>query len=256
MKILLLVLALLGAALAEMTADQKHRCEQYTSIFENDTTDLQYAYVEDIHDGRGYTSGRAGFTTGTGDAVEVVKKYTALKKTNPLAKFVPELEKLAKAESGSVANLAGYAAAWKEAAADPDFRKVQDDVSDEMYYKPAMKEATAAGVKTALGMCAFYDTIIQHGGGDDPDSLSAIVKATKTAMGGKGVTGTDEHDWVTHFLAARRHDLTNPHNAETQKEWAGSVDRVDAMTALIKANNWDMTPPMHIKTVNHDLTIK
>lgn len=120
---------------AKLNHDQKHRCEEYTSIFENDTTELQYAYVENIHDGRGYTCGRAGFTTGTGDAVEVVKKYTHHKANNPLAKFIPELEKLAKSGSGSTKNLHGYPEAWKEAAKDSEFRKVQDEVSDEMYYK-------------------------------------------------------------------------------------------------------------------------
>ena len=245
---------MLGVAAAEMTAQQKHHCEEYTSIFENDTTELQYAYVENIHDGRGYTSGRAGFTTGTGDAYEVVKKYTAHKKNNPLAHFLPELEKLAHSGSGSVANLHGYETAWKEAAKDQEFRLIQDEVSDEMYYHPAMTLAKKEGVKTALGLCAFYDTIIQHGGGDDPDSLEAIVKRTRSEMGNQGIHN-NEHEWITHFLNTRRHDLTNPHNHETQKEWSGSVDRVDAMLELIKAGNWDLHTPMHIKTKNHDETI-
>ena len=130
-----LALAILGAVTAEMTKEQKHRCESYTSIFENDTTELQYAYCEDIHDGRGFTAGRAGFTTGTSDGHEVVKKYTARKHTNPLAKFLPELEKLTHSNSGSTAHLQGYCKAWEEAAKDPEFRKVQDEVSDELYYQ-------------------------------------------------------------------------------------------------------------------------
>ena len=122
---------------AELPKDAKHRCEQYTSVFENDTTELQYAYVENIHDGRGYTAGRAGFTTGTADAYEVVKKYTAKKANNPLAKFLPELERLAKEgkTDGEVSKLTGYPAAWKEAAKDVVFRETQDEVSDEMYYR-------------------------------------------------------------------------------------------------------------------------
>lgn len=136
MKFSLAFVAVLAAtAAAEMSAQQKHHCEQYTSIFENDTTELQYAYVENIHDGRGYTSGRAGFTTGTGDAVVVVKKYTAHKAHNPLAKFIPELERLAKHESGDVSHLHGYPEAWREATKDSLFRKVQDEVSDNMYYR-------------------------------------------------------------------------------------------------------------------------
>lgn len=134
-SLICLALALLGAVTAEMTHEQKHRCEQYTSIFENDTTDLQYAYCEDIHDGRGFTAGRAGFTTGTSDGYEVVKRYTAHKASNPLAKFLPELKKLDHSQSGSTAHLHGYCEAWKEAAKDAEFRKVQDQVSDEQYFK-------------------------------------------------------------------------------------------------------------------------
>jgi chitosanase len=133
---LLFVLAFIAfTAEAELTKEQKKRCEEYTSIFENDTIELQYAYVENIHDGRGYTSGRAGFTTGTADALEVIKKYTAKKPGNPLAKFIPELETLAKKSSGDVTHLSGYPAAWKECAKDAVFRQTQDEVSDEMYYR-------------------------------------------------------------------------------------------------------------------------
>jgi chitosanase len=73
---LLFVLTFIAfTAEAELTKEQKKRCEEYTSIFENDTIELQYAYVENIRDGRGYTAGRAGFTTGTADALEVIKKF-------------------------------------------------------------------------------------------------------------------------------------------------------------------------------------
>src|SRR4051794_27847983 len=36
-----------------------------TSVYENNTAVVQYPYCENIDDGRGYTSGRAGFCTGT-----------------------------------------------------------------------------------------------------------------------------------------------------------------------------------------------
>lgn len=47
------------------------------SSAENSSTDYaeQYAYIEDIGDGRGYTAGIIGFTTGTGDLLEVVERY-------------------------------------------------------------------------------------------------------------------------------------------------------------------------------------
>lgn len=136
MKLAVILLLFLGVSVSsKMTAKQKHRCEEYTSIFENDTTELQYSYCENIHDGRGYTAGRAGFCTGTGDAVEVIRKYSAIKPDNLLKKYIKELEILSKHESGDTSKLHGYCTAWKEAAKDPEFRKCQDEVSDEIYYK-------------------------------------------------------------------------------------------------------------------------
>lgn len=135
LSLMLLTFLSLGLFVTSMSPAEKHRCEQYTSIFENDSTDLKYEYCENIHDGRGFTSGRAGFCTGTGDAVVVVRKYTHKKANNPLAHFLPELEKLAKSGSASTHNLNGYCSAWHQAAQDGEFRKTQDEVSDEMYYK-------------------------------------------------------------------------------------------------------------------------
>lgn len=45
------------------------------SSAENSDTDysLQYGYIEDIGDGRGYTAGIIGFTTGIGDLPDVVE---------------------------------------------------------------------------------------------------------------------------------------------------------------------------------------
>ncbi|KAH9419589.1 chitosanase-like [Dermatophagoides pteronyssinus] len=255
MKLAVILLLFLGVSVSsKMTAKQKHRCEEYTSIFENDTTELQYSYCENIHDGRGYTAGRAGFCTGTGDAVEVIRKYSAIKPDNLLKKYIKELEILSKHESGDTSKLHGYCTAWKEAAKDPEFRKCQDEVSDEIYYKPAMHEANQANVQTPLGRCAFYDAIIQHGGGDDPDSLSAIIKLTKKTMNGV-VNGNEKH-WIMKFFEKRKYILQHAHNPDTRKEWAQSIDRVDAMIELANQNNWNLNVPMHIKTKDHDKTIK
>ena len=66
------------------------------SSAENSSTDYaeQYAYIEDIGDGRGYTAGIIGFTTGTGDLLEVVERYTELKPENELKKYISALEQV------------------------------------------------------------------------------------------------------------------------------------------------------------------
>ena len=64
------------------------------SSAENSSLDwrAQYRYIEDIHDGRGYTAGIIGFCSGTGDMLEVVQAYTRARRRNPLARFIPALQ--------------------------------------------------------------------------------------------------------------------------------------------------------------------
>src|SRR5437879_5146327 len=77
-----------------MTPTQKGRAEQLTSLFENSNTTLQYGYTEHLHDGRGITAGRAGFTTGTDDARMVIERYTREVPDNPLARYLPRLNQI------------------------------------------------------------------------------------------------------------------------------------------------------------------
>ncbi len=63
---------------------------------ENDNTALNYDYCrEDIGDGRGYTIGKVGFCTGTGDFVVVAACYNDLKPENVLTKYWPALSQYA-----------------------------------------------------------------------------------------------------------------------------------------------------------------
>ena len=113
-------------ALAGLTDVQKAKAAALTSIWENSTPVLAYGYSQDIGDNRGYTSGRAGFCTGTGDAIVVVQCYAAAKPGNALAKFIPELVRLEKLFvssngmlQGDISGLVGYDNAWKASGTDP-----------------------------------------------------------------------------------------------------------------------------------------
>jgi chitosanase len=243
--------------LGGLTPEQKRRAEQFTSIFENDTIVLQYDYAEDIGDGRGFTCGRAGFTTATGDALLVVERYTHTQTvpTNGLAKYLPELQRLAKAEDGNTRTIQGFDTDWKTAAQDPVFRTVQDVIVDEVYYQPSAQHADAVGLKTALARAVLYDTIIQHGDGNDADGLPALLQRTQTQVHGTPKTGIDEKTWLQAFIKIRRIDLLHPANLDTQEEWAQSVDRCDAFSAIATAGNYDLHGPIHIHTPNHDAIV-
>jgi|GEM_PF-585492 len=233
---------------AGLSDTERDIADQIISVFENSTTEIQYAYAENLDDGRGITAGRAGFTSATSDMLEVISRYTAVVSDNVLAGYVPRLEVLAASESDSTDGLEGLESAWAQAAEDPLFRFIQDQVVDEWYYQPAMDYADELGVSDPLTLLALYDTIIQHGDGDDPDSLSALIEQTTANMGGTPADGVDEEAYLREFLAVRRADLLNPHDASTQEEWAESVDRVDTLTRLLDAGNTSLTPPFSITT--------
>jgi chitosanase len=244
------------ARTAGLSPEQKRRAEQLTSVFENDKLEFQYGYVEELGDGRGITAGRVGFTTGTGDAYEVVKRYTAVETNNPLAHFLPELLRLNTADKkDDTSRLKGFRRAWKQAARDPKFCRVQDEVTDEMYYVPAIKHAAEAGASAPLAIAAIYDALIQHGDGTDPDGVPALLKATEKAVGGTPKTGVDEKKWLHGFLVTRRADLAHSADESTRKAWAESVDRVDVFLAIESEGNYDLHGPIHINSKDFKKTI-
>jgi chitosanase len=245
-----------AAAAAALTAEQKLRADQLISVFENDTIEIQYDYVEALDDGRGYTAGRAGFTTATGDALEVVERYAAEVPEAELAAYLSRLRELAAEESPAIDGLEGFPEAWAQAAVDDArFRAVQDEVVDETYYRPAMARACGVGLSTALARAEIYDAIIQHGEGDDPDGLPALMQRTVDRTGGSPATGVDETTWFYAFLEVRRATLEHAFDPETRVAWAESVYRVEIVETIADGGNFDLAGPIVIDTPEHQATI-
>lgn len=224
-------------------AAHKRLADQIISCFENDNPEIQYAYAEILNDGRGITAGRAGFTTGTGDLLIVVQLYTDTIPSNSLAVFLPLLEQYAAAQSNSTAGLEQLPSAWASCAADPLFCKIQDQVSDSLYYEPALEYARNNGITYPLTLLCLYDACIQHGDGDDPDGLSAMIDKTNKKCGGSPADGIDEYRWLREFNQVREHTLKHPDNKDTQDEWRESVGRVHALDDLRKDGKFLLEGP-------------
>jgi len=235
---------------------QKQRANQLISLFENGTTEIQYNFAKNLNDGRGITSGRAGFTTATGDSLEVIKRYTSQKPSNLLSKYLPELEKLSADRSDNTSGLVGFEDNWAESATDQIFRSVQDSVVDDFYFLPAMRLADEIGLNLGLSRAVIYDTIIQHGDGEDPDGLPALIQQTNDDLGGSPLSGINEETWLTQFLQVRRADLANAHDALTRKAWAKSVSRCDVFMQLVSNKNYDLKGPIDINTDIYQTTIQ
>jgi len=222
----------------KFTDEQRVVADKVISVFENNSTELQYGYTEFLGDGRGITAGRAGFTTATGDLHEVVKRYAQIAPDHDLSSLLPELKKLKKTRSGSVENLDDLPRFWLEASYDKQFRLIQDALVDEYYYFAALEKANALGLQYPLSLLVLYDSAIQHGNGTDKDGLSAMIKETTDMVAGAPVNGVSEERWIRQFLDYRRNILRNPHDQSTQWVWSQSVGRVDALATLLDQQNY------------------
>ncbi|MGW4892388.1 chitosanase [Kitasatospora sp. NPDC004240] len=221
---------------------------QLVSSAENSSLDwkAQYKYIEDIKDGRGYTAGIIGFCSGTGDMLDLVEHYTALKPGNVLAKYLPALRKVNGTDSHAGLGSA-FERDWATAAKDTVFQQAQNDERDRVYFNPAVKQAKADGLR-ALGQFAYYDAIVMHGDGGDAASFSsirrnALKKAKPPSQGG------DEATYLNAFLDARK-------VAMKSEEAHSDTSRVDtAQRVFVKERNFDLNPPLRWKVYGDSYVI-
>ena len=229
--------------LAGLTDGQKKKAASLTSVWENSTPTLQYGFSRDIGDGRGYTSGRAGFCTGTGDAIIVVQCYAAAKPGNPLAKFIPELIRLEQkfvSSNGELqddtSGLQGYPDAWMSSGNDPLFRACQDSAVDAIYYGAALKKSVDKKFTKALTIVSLWDGQIMHGE-SDPDfgMVAMMARADKMVPLSDPPTAQQESDWLGAFHQIRAQVMT------TRSEWEGNIYRVATYEQLRRAGNMAFT---------------
>lgn len=239
-----------------LSVQQRRLADQIISIFENGTPELQYGYAEKLGDGRGITAGRAGFTSGTGDLLEVIERYIELQPDTGFKALLPTLERRARYWSGSTRKLGKLPAMWQALGDDPLFRQAQDEIVDRMYFQRAQRYAREAGATRPLTLLLLYDAVIQHGfGSDDPDGLPAMLRKTCRAVGGTPSTGVDEAQWAQEFLRIRRKVLSRAHSFATRRVWAESVPRVDALQQLVDANEWELHSPVTLQPWGPTFTV-
>jgi chitosanase len=234
------------SAIQGLTPAQKKIAEQLTSLWENDTTTLAYGYSENIKDGRGFTSGRAGFCTGTGDAIVVVSCYDAVRPDNRMHKHMRALAALedrfvkssGKQNQGATQDLKGWVADWNASAADPAFQSCQDGVVDAVYYGTAMQHAARKGFTTALTKAAFYDAQINMGDDNPVYGMRAMIGRADQLAGplGPSPTREQEQQWLGHFLRVRAQVMYD--DAQT---WRTNMYRVAAYEKLRKSGNLDLS---------------
>lgn len=213
---------------------KKEIAMKLVSTFENSSLDwrAQFAYIEDIRDGRGYTAGIIGFCSGTGDMLELVERYTAKKPSNPLAPYLPALRKVDGTDSHEGLD-PGFPDAWRRAAQDSVFQQTQEEERDRVYFNPAVSQAKADGLR-ALGQFAYYDAAVMHG-----ESGFRSIRAVALSRALPPSRGGDERTYLNAFLDAREEEM------RTEEAHSDTTRVSTAQRRFLDEGNFDLNTPLY-----------
>ncbi len=222
---------------ADMSELQKRKAQMLTSFWENDTTVFQYAFSRNNNDGYGYTSGRVGFTTATGDSAEVVQCFDMAftGAGNLMKKYEAALLALKKKQqdtgqiqpsTGTLDAIGNYNTDWKatatNAATAPAFDKCQDDLVDSIYWAPTLPIMTKWGLTSALARASLYDAFVVHG----ESNVNDLASQTNADVGNNSqkpaiapLSAAAESTWLEAFHV-RRVALLDSSDA-----WRGAIAR-------------------------------
>ncbi|KAJ1667895.1 hypothetical protein IW140_005694 [Coemansia sp. RSA 1813] len=179
---------------------------------------INFAQCSKDNSGNGYAAGMINFTTGSGDAWNVVKVYMGSKGYGgEFDAFADDIDTYVKGTGGKTSGFSGFCTAWVKAADNPSnaFWNAQSSVLGSTYYEPAMAFAGDLGVSLDVTKAAIYDSAIVDGPDDGGSSVGGIIDATNKGIdqdisGSSGNTLTingkykvDEIKWLQLFLKQR-----------------------------------------------------
>jgi hypothetical protein len=243
---------------------QKQKVDMLVSMGENDNTTIDYGYAKNIGDGRGYTVGKVGFCTGTGDFIIVAQCYNMLKPGNVLQKYwsglvyYNDLYVSSGNNQGETAKIdalgnfvSDVAAAAAEAPAGAQlenaFQICQDSLADADYLSAAAQHVDERGLQSALTAGFLYDTELNFGDEDDPSDGGTV--GTKTVMARadtdygstlpKSFAGLpwEESKWLGYVIKERTLVMV------TNSTWASAIDQNATWEAARRLNTASTNSP-------------
>ncbi|KAI9208311.1 lysozyme-like domain-containing protein [Polychytrium aggregatum] len=157
-----------------------------------------YGYIQNIGDGRGYTTNIVGFCSGTGDLPVFLNKLRRLEPCNPLVQYLPDVRALSAANSPELTGLEGFAAKVVEQAGGPSgsgpinpnyikatWNTLSDKSSDSGYWGRAMDASRKYHLGLPISKGQLYDIVLNSGNLSILKNVSAVVKPpTKKQSGG------------------------------------------------------------------------
>jgi chitosanase len=225
------------------------RIKAISNVFEVGKPEPDYDYVEWLNDGRGYTVTNYGFCTSTGEVSSLIRLYAAMVPDTPLKRFLA----LMPPASQGRGSLGDFPALWRrEVEASDRLAAVCEEEADRLFFNPAMAAAEMADIQTPVGKLVFYDTWLQHGDGDDPDSFNAIYARARQSVSDR--RPCPEADFLQAFLSVRKAVLLDADEPATRSVWRESAPRVDALLNLLDTNA-ELVPPVTVANAEIHMTI-
>lgn len=213
-----------------------------TNVFEVGRPEPDYAYVEALNDGRGYTVTHYGFCTYNDEVGSIIRRVAASKPVTPLQRFMPYLP----AADRDLARepWPGFPADWQKEAAEGDALAQACEAEAEIrIVLPALCFARDLRVELPIGVGIFFDTVLQHGFAGDRDSFQAIAERTVATL----PANQSETDFLAKFLEVRRDVLLAPAQEDTKEAWGQAAGRVDALRQILRENP-ELRHPVRVKT--------
>ncbi len=236
---------------ATTQAAPKRIIQQLTSIFENSSLDLNYTYVANIGDQRGWTFGFPGFTSGTYSGTFFLEEYRRHRPDNPLNQFLPAFRRIdagphdSEGRNPDTTGLENFPAVFSSLGGDPTFRYAQRVLVDRLAWHPARRIAKRLGTRRHITLGQLYDANVNHG----ENGINRLLRRTNRRAGGTPAEGVNESAWLKIFLSTRLRTL------RADPVWNLATDRIRVYRRLLRERNVDLRPPLEIDCYGNQFTI-
>lgn len=243
---------ILALAANGLAASRKNTIQKLTSIFENSTPVFQYTFVSNIGDGRGYTFGFVGFTSGTYSGTMFLKEYQRLRPRNALTDFIPAFKRIdagphdSAGRNPDTTGLDAFPAAFQSCGNDPAFQRAQRGLADKLSWDPAQRLAKRIGARYPITQGELYDAYVNHG----EDGIRSLLSKTTRRCHGTPRDGVSEKKWLGVFLRVRLAVL------RADSTWVNAVDRIAVYQRLLQARNLRLRLPMEVDCYGNHFRIQ
>jgi chitosanase len=241
-KFFLSALACLCFAANGVAGGTKDTIQRLTSIFENSTPDFQFTYVANIGDGRGWTFGFVGFTSGTYSGTMFLDAYRKLRPNNALVRFLAAFRRIDSAPHDSAGRnpdttgLEDFPAAFQSCGSDPQFIRAQRQLADKLSWNPAKLLARRVGARLPITQGQLYDAYVNHG----ESGILTLIRRTNSRAHGTHGDRVSERKWLATFLSVRLAVL------RADSTWVHAIDRVAVYKKLLHDGNVRLRLPLEV----------